>query len=112
MKKTTNNKKTFKLRVNDKVIVIAGKDKGKKGEILAIDKKNDKVVVKGVNIITKHIKKRADKPGERIQYEGKIHISNVALESPVTNKPTRIGFEIEDGKKYRICKSSKQRIDK
>lgn len=106
----------MKIKVNDTVIVISGKDKGKKGKVLKTlvndDPNENKVVVEGVNMRTKHIKKTNQRAGERIKYEAPIHISNVMLISPSDKKPTRIGYIKEKGeKKYRICKRTKQRIE-
>lgn len=92
-----------KIKVGDNVRVIAGKDKGKEGEVLVIDHKAGKVIVKDVNIITKHKKQNAQDPTGGIQnVEGFIDISNVML--LVGGKATRVGFEVKDGKKVRIAK--------
>lgn len=102
----------MKLRLNDKVVVITGKDKGKTGLITKILSKQDKVIVEKVNIRTKHIKKTTEKAGERIQYEAPIHVSNVMLICPQTSKRTRVGYKkSKDGKKVRISKKSNEVID-
>lgn len=102
----------MKLKVNDLVQVIAGKDKGKRGKITRIDRKNDKVVVEKINMRKKHIRKSANKPGEIITFEGPIHISNVMIICPETDKPTRIGYQkTKDGKKERISKKSGASLD-
>lgn len=102
----------MKLRLNDKVVVITGKDKGKTGLITKILSKQDKVIVEKVNIRTKHIKKTTEKAGEKIQYEAPIHVSNVMLICPQTNKRTRVGYKKnKDGKKVRISKKSNEVID-
>jgi len=103
--------KKFKIKTGDEVIVIAGKDKGEKGRILKIYKSKDRVLVEGVNIIKKHIKPSTENPQGGIEEkEAPIHISNVALADPKTGKPTRVGYEIKDGKKVRVSKKSKEVI--
>ncbi len=102
---------TSKIKVGDTVKVIAGKDKGKEGEVLKIDHKNGKVVVKEVNMITKHNKQSQQNPnGGIIKYEAPLDISNVML--LVGGKVTRVGFEVRDGKKVRIAKVDGSVIDK
>ena len=99
------------LKVGDKVIVIAGKDKGKEGKIIA--KKNDKVLVEGINIVKKHVKPNGqDQTGGIIDKEALIHISNVMMIDPKTKKRTRIAHEInKDGKKVRVSSKSKSKLD-
>ena len=102
---------TSKIKVGDTVKVIAGKDKGKEGEVLRIDHKNGKVIVKDVNMITKHNKQSQQNPnGGIIKYEAPLDISNVML--LVGGKVTRVGFEVKDGKKVRIAKVDGSVIDK
>lgn len=103
----------MKLKVNDQVVVIAGKDKGKVGEIMFINKAKERVVVKGINLITKHIKATPQRPGQKIQTEASIHASNVMLLCPKTKKRTRVAYQKADnGKKERIAKVSGETIDK
>ena len=99
------------LKVGDKVRVITGKDKGKEGKIIA--KKNDKVLVEGINMVKKHVKPNgADQNGGIIEKENFIHVSNVMIIDPSTKKPTRISHEInKDGKKVRISSKSKTKLD-
>ncbi len=99
------------LKVGDKVIVIAGKDKGKEGKI--IEKKGERVKVEGVNIVKKHIKPNGqDQNGGIIDTEAFIHISNVNMIDPKTKKSTRIAHEIDkDGNKVRISSKSKTKLD-
>lgn len=100
------------LKKGDKVIVIAGKDKGKIGNIISTDRKNDKVVIEGINMITKHIKPRGGVDGEIIQVEAPIHVSNVMIYDEKENKRTRIGKELDkNGKKVRVTKKSNSVID-
>ena len=103
----------MKLKKTDKVIVIAGKDKGKQGKITKILRKQNKIVVEKINMRTKHIKKSQNKAGEKITFEAPIDASNVMLICPQTGKRTRIGYKkIENGKKERISKKSNESIDK
>ena len=96
---------TLKIKVGDNVRVIAGTDKGKEGEVLKIDRKSGRIIVKDVNMLTKHKKQQGQDPTGGIQkIEGPIDISNVML--LVDGKPTRVGFEVKDGKKVRVAKST------
>ena len=102
---------TCKIKVGDNVRVIAGKDKGKEGEVLKIDHKNGELIVKEINMITKHNKQSQQNPnGGIIKYEAPIDISNVML--LVGGKVTRVGFEVKDGKKVRVAKVDGSAIDK
>jgi len=103
----------MKLKKTDKIIVIAGKDKGKQGKITKILRKQNKIVVEKINMRTKHIKKSQNKAGEKITFEAPIDASNVMLICPQTGKRTRIGYrKLENGKKERISKKSNESIDK
>ena len=94
---------TCKIKKGDTVKVIAGKSKGKEGKVLSIDHKNNKVVVEGANMVTKHEKpSMKNQNGGIVSQEAPIHISNVML--LFEKKPVRVGFKIEDGKKYRVAK--------
>ena len=99
------------INVGDKVIVIAGKDKGKEGKIIA--KKGEKVFVEGVNMVKKHVKPNGqDQNGGIIDKEAAIHVSNVMMIDPKTKKRTRIAKELDkDGKKVRISSKSKSKLD-
>ena len=102
----------MKIKVNDTVLVIAGKYKGKKGNVMKVFKKLNKVVVEKVNIRTRHIKKTATQAGQRVQYEAPFDASNVMVICPKTKKPTRVGYKIDDkGKKYRVAKISGAELD-
>ncbi len=96
----------MKLSHGDSVIVTAGKDKGKKGTIMRVLHDSNRVIVSGVNMITKHVKKTAQSAGKKIKYEVSLSASNVAILDPKTGKATRIGYKIEGGKKVRIAKKS------
>ncbi|WP_425408845.1 50S ribosomal protein L24 [Hyphococcus sp.] len=100
-----------KIKKGDKVIVLAGRDRGAEGEVIQVMPKADRVVVRGVNLIKKHQKQTQTEQGGIISKEASMHISNVALKDPSTGKPTRVGFKIEDGKKVRVAKASGEVID-
>lgn len=95
-----------KIRKGDKVVVLTGKDKGRNGEVLRVLPKDDKAVVRGVNVVRKHQKQSQSQEGGIISKEAPIHISNIAIADPKDGKATRIGFEVRDGKKVRIAKRS------
>ena len=101
----------MKLKTGDKVIVIAGANKGKEGKIIKTLK--DKVVVEGVNLRKKHLKpKNNNGTGEIITVEAPIHVSNVAIMDQKTKKPTKIKYDFDkNGKKIRISKKSNEKID-
>jgi large subunit ribosomal protein L24 len=98
--------KKVKLKVDDEVIVIAGKDKGKKGKILSIDRKKDRVYVSGINKRKKFVRPTQENPqGGVIEIEGSIHISNVMLFDSKKKKGVRVGFNLDSaGKKERITR--------
>jgi len=101
------------VKRDDLVQVIAGKDKGKQGKIVKVLRSENRVIVEGVNMVTKHLKpSQANPEGGVIKTEGKIHASNVMLVDPKTNEPTRVGIEIKDGKKIRVSKKTGNAIDK
>ena len=104
----------MKLRVGDTVQVIAGSDKGKTGEIIQILRKKDRVIVEGVNMVTKHIKpSQADPEGGIVTREAPIHVSNVAYYDSKAKQAVKIGYAFdEDGKKYRINKKTGKALDK
>ena len=101
---------TMKIKKGDTVKVIAGKDKDKEGKVIAVDKKDGKVTVEGVNVVTKHTKpSAANQNGGIIQKEAPIDASNVMYVH--NGKATRVGFKVEDGKKVRFAKSTGEVID-
>ena len=101
-----------RIKKGDSVMVITGKDKGKTGEVLNILPAQQKVVVRGVNIIKRHTKPSQTAPGGIVERENAIHLSNVALIDPTSNKATKIGFRtLEDGRKVRFSKSSNEILD-
>ena len=98
---------SLKIKKGDHVIVIAGRDKGKHGEVIEMLPKESRAVVRGVNVVRRHQKQTAAQEGGIISKEAPIHISNLALEDPKDGKPTRIGFKfLDDGKKVRFAKRS------
>ena len=100
----------LKIKKGDTVRVIAGKDKDKEGKVLSVNAKDKKVVVEGVNMITKHMKPSAmNQQGGIVNREAPISIANVMYLH--NGKPTRIGFKIEGGKKVRVAKSTGETID-
>ena len=105
-----------RIKTEDQVIVISGKDRGKKGKVLRVDPANDKVIVEGLNMIKRHQKAQQTGPASQqqggvIEREAPIHVSNVALLDPKDGKPTRVGVEIVDGKRLRVARRSGTRID-
>lgn len=102
----------MKIKVNDKVKIIAGKDLGKEGKVLRVLVEDSKVLVEGINKVKRHVKPGAvSKEGGIISIEKPVHVSNVMLVDPKTGTPTRIGYKIIDGKKYRISKKTGEVID-
>ena len=97
----------MKIHKGDQVEIVAGKDKGKRGVVLRVLPASERVIVKGANIAKRHRKARKEgEKGERVEMEASIHISNVMLLDPETNKPTRVGYRIEGGEKVRFAKRS------
>ena len=100
------------FKTGDKVRVISGKDKGKEGKITHVLRKENRVVIEGVNIVKKHVKGNGQTPGSITDVEAPINASNVMILDPKTNKPTRIGHIInKDGKKIRIAKKFNSSLD-
>jgi large subunit ribosomal protein L24 len=96
-----------RIKKGDVVVVITGGDKGKTGKVLAIQNKDNKVLVEGINRVWKHVKPSQRNPqGGRLQKEAAIHISNVQLVDPSTGKGTRVRFDVKDGKKSRVAVKS------
>jgi large subunit ribosomal protein L24 len=107
----------LKIRRDDEVVVISGKDKGKTGKVLRVDPKAQRVYVEGLNIIKRHQKPRqipdtrGGVVGGVIEKEGPIHVSNVMLLDPKTHKPTRVGISREGGMRNRVAKRSGEKLD-
>ncbi|HET9124131.1 MAG TPA: 50S ribosomal protein L24 [Solirubrobacteraceae bacterium] len=104
-----------RIKTDDEVIVISGKDRGKKGKVLRVDPRKDRVYVEGLNIVKRHQRPQQTAGGQTaggvIEREGPIHVSNVMLVDPKDGRPTRVGVEVVDGKRLRIAKRSGQRLD-
>jgi large subunit ribosomal protein L24 len=104
-----------RIRTDDEVMVISGKDRGKTGKVLRVEPKKDRLYVEGLNIIKRHQRPvqtaGGQTPGGVIEREGPIHVSNVMLVDPKDGKPTRVGIEIENGKRLRVSKRSGERLD-
>ena len=103
----------MKIRSDDKVVVISGKDRGRTGRVLRVDSKAERVYVEGCNVVKRHQRPRpgsAD-PGGVVEKEGPIHVSNVMLIDPTDDKPTRVGIVREDGRRFRVARRSGNRLD-
>ncbi len=108
----------LRIKTDDEVLVMSGKDRGKKGKVIRVDPKKNKVFVEGLNIVKRHQRpqqvagaQRPEQVGGVIEKEGPIHISNVMLLDPKDGKPTRIGVDIQDGKRFRVARRSGTRLD-
>jgi large subunit ribosomal protein L24 len=105
--------KKFKIKKGDKVIVVSGRDRGKQGEVLRVERKDDRLIVQGINMVKRHSRPSAGHPGGIIDKEAPIHISNVAHVDPSSNRPSRIGYRfLDDGRKVRFAKRSGELIDR
>jgi len=105
--------KEYHVKKNDLVMVITGKDKGKTGKVMRINKKKDRLVVEKVNMVKRHVKQSQKTKGGIMEKEGMIHVSNVMIYCEKCSKPVRVGTRIlEDGKKIRICKKCNEAVDK
>ena len=104
-----------KIKKGDKVIVLAGRDKGRSGEVIEVRPDQDRALVRGVNMVKRHQRQTAQQEGGIISKESTIHLSNLALADPKDGKPTRVGFKFvgegQDRKKVRIAKRSGAEID-
>lgn len=105
-------KSKLRLKKGDRVVVIAGKDKGKTGDIIRVMPADRRVIVGGINMVKRHQRPSMADPGGIKEYEASLAISNVALADPKDGKPTRVGFKtLEDGRKVRVAKRSGETID-
>lgn len=101
-----------KIKKGDKVVVLTGRDKGQKGEVLGVFPKENRALVQGVNMVKRHEKQSQTTTGGIVTREAKIHLSNLAHVDPKTGKPTRVGFKtLKDGNKVRFAKASGELID-
>ncbi len=108
----------LRIRRDDTVRVIAGKDRGRTGRVKSVDRQNQRVYVEGVNIVNRHIKphtlrdtQRAQEVGGIVEMEGPIHVSNVMLIDPSSGDPTRVGVTRDGGKRVRVAKKSGKEIE-
>ena len=108
----------LRIRRDDTVRVIAGKDRGRTGRVKSVDPRKQRVYVEGINIVKRHIKprtlrdtQRAQEIGGIVEMEGPVHISNVMLVDPASGEPTRVGVKREDGKRVRVAKKSGKEIE-
>jgi large subunit ribosomal protein L24 len=103
----------LKIRRDDTVVVISGKDRGKTGRVLEVDPKRERVFVEGLNIVKRHQRPRpgSTDPGGVIEKPGPIHVSNVMLIDPSDSKPTKVGIVREDGRRFRVAKRTGNRLD-
>jgi large subunit ribosomal protein L24 len=105
--------KKFRIKRGDRVMVISGRDRGRQGEVLRVLRKEDRLIVQGVNVVKRHQRPTAGHPGGIIDKEAAIHVSNVAHVDPTSSKPTRIGYKtLDDGRKVRFAKRSGEIIDR
>jgi large subunit ribosomal protein L24 len=114
---TTAARRTLKVRSGDEVQVMAGKDRGKRGRVLRVDPQRERVYVEGLNMVKRHMRPQQvggaqqQTAGGVIEREGAIHVSNVMLIDPKDGKPTRVGVERENGKRFRVARRSGTRLD-
>jgi large subunit ribosomal protein L24 len=107
-----------RIKTDDHVVVVSGKDRGKRGKVLRVEPKKDRVYVEGLNMIKRHQRpqqvagaQRSEQVGGVIEKEGPIHVSNVMLVDPKDDKPTRVGIELDNGKRFRAARRSGTRLD-
>jgi len=101
-----------KIKKGDKVVVLTGRDKGRSGEVIKVMPKENRALVRGVNVVTRHQRQTASEQGGLVRKESPIHLSNIAIADPTTGKPTRVGFKtLDDGRKVRFAKASGETID-
>jgi large subunit ribosomal protein L24 len=109
---------SLRIKSGDEVIVIGGKDRGKKGKVLRVEPRKNRLYVEGLNMVKRHQRprqvagaQRAEQVGGVIEREGPIHISNVMLADPKDGKTTRLGIEVSEGSRYRVARRSATRLD-
>ena len=100
-----------KIRKGDKVVILAGKDKGRTGEVIQVMPKEDVALVRGINMVKRHQRQSQTQEAGIINKEAPIHLSNLGVADPKDGKPTRVGFVEKDGKKVRVAKRSGATID-
>jgi len=103
----------LKIKKGDEVVVLSGRDRGKKGEVLRVSPKEGRVVVQGVNVVKRHSRPKPGDAGGIVEKEAAVHVSNVAIADPKDGKPTRVGFKVlADGRKVRVARRSGEVIDR
>ena len=102
----------LRIRKDDTVVVLTGRDKGKSGKVVKVMPKESRVIVQGVNTVKRHTRARPGQPGGVVEKELASHVSNVAHQDPKDGKPTRVGFKSVDGRKLRFAKRSGEMIDR
>jgi large subunit ribosomal protein L24 len=115
---STARRPALKIRSGDQVHVISGKDRGKSGKVLRVDRARGRVYVEGLNMVKRHMRPQAVADSQRgatvggvIEREGPIHVSNVMLADPKDGKPTKVGIEREDGRRHRVARRSGTRFE-
>ena len=102
----------FRIKKGDKVVVLTGRDKGKSGEVLRVQRAENRVIVQGVNMMKRHTAPRPGEPGGIVEREAAIHVSNVAHIDPKSQQPTRVGYRfLDDGRKVRFARRSGEILD-
>ena len=101
----------FKIKKGDQVVVNTGRDKGRRGEVIEVQRTENRVLVQGCNIVKRHTRPTQTNPGGIINKEAPLHISNVAHIDPDSGSATRVGYEVKDGKKVRIARRSGKALD-
>ncbi|HEX2113776.1 MAG TPA: 50S ribosomal protein L24 [Alphaproteobacteria bacterium] len=102
----------LKIKKGDSVVVIAGRDRGKTGQVMRVMPDDARLIVQGVNMVKRHTAPRPGQPGGIVEKEASIHVSNVAHVDPKDNKPTRVGYKTVDGRKLRFARRSGEMIDR
>jgi large subunit ribosomal protein L24 len=101
-----------KIKKGDKVVVLTGRDKGRSGEVVQVMPREERALVRGVNVVKRHQRQTMNQEGGIVSKEAPVHLSNIALADPKDGKPTRVGFKIlDDGRKVRVAKRSGELID-
>ncbi|MGH6922982.1 MAG: 50S ribosomal protein L24 [Propylenella sp.] len=101
-----------RIKKGDKVVVLSGRDKGRSGEVIKVLPSDQRALVRGINMVTRHQRQSAAQEGGLVRKEAPIHLSNIAVADPQSGKPTRIGFKtLADGRKVRVAKRSGETID-
>lgn len=106
------SRQKLKIKKGDHVVVIAGRDKGKHGEVLQVIPDENRALVQGVNVVRRHQKQTPQQEGGIVSKEAPIHVSNIAVEDPSDGSPSRVGYKfLDDGRKVRFAKRSGETID-